>query len=315
MGVLLSVKNLQRYFNTSRGILHAVENVSFDIEERTTLGIVGESGCGKSTLGRTILGLIEPTDGDIYFEGKNISRLSASERLPYRRQMQIVFQDPYSSLDPRMSVHDLIAEPLCIAGINKNSADRVAHVRKLMDTVGLATRIEHAYPHELDGGRRQRIGIARALALTPKFIVCDEPVSALDMSIQAQILNLLQDLQESLGLTYVFITHDLAVVKHISDNILIMYMGSVVEQAPVDELFKNPLHPYTHGLFSAIPVPRLRERPQRFILKGEVSKPDGKPGCKFAPRCPKASVECFSITPELRDMGENHMLACHHAER
>lgn len=311
MNPLLSVKHLKKYFNTAHGALHAVENVSFDLAEKTTLGVVGESGCGKSTLGRTILGLIEPTDGEVLFEGKNIANLSKSERLGYRKKMQIVFQDPYSSLDPRMSVHDLIAEPLVIAGTHKNAADRAKRVKELMDTAGLANRFAYAYPHELDGGRRQRIGIARALALNPKFIVCDEPVSALDVSIQAQILNLLQDLQENFGLTYMFITHDLAVVKHISDNIIIMYMGSVVEEASADELFANPLHPYTNGLFSAIPIPRLHGRPKRIIMEGEVSTPDGKPGCKFAPRCPYATEVCFTVTPELRDLGGGHKLACH----
>ena len=279
------------------------------------MGVVGESGCGKSTLGRTILGLIEPTDGEVLFEGRNVAGLSKSERLPYRQKMQIIFQDPYSSLDPRMSVQSLIAEPLIIAGTYKDSTARNKRVQELMDTVGLASRFAYAYPHELDGGRRQRIGIARALALNPGFIVCDEPVSALDVSIQAQILNLLQDLQQNLGLTYMFITHDLAVVKHISDNIIIMYMGSVVEQAPADELFANPLHPYTNGLFSAIPIPKLRGRSKRIIMEGEVSKPDGKPGCKFAPRCPKATEECFSVTPTLRDLGNGHKLACHHQEK
>ena len=315
MSTLLSVRNLKKYFDTAHGTLHAVENVSFELEERTTLGVVGESGCGKSTLGRTILGLIEPTDGEVLFEGRNVAGLSKSERLPYRQKMQIIFQDPYSSLDPRMSVQSLIAEPLIIAGTYKDSIARNKRVQELMDTVGLASRFAYAYPHELDGGRRQRIGIARALALNPGFIVCDEPVSALDVSIQAQILNLLQDLQQNLGLTYMFITHDLAVVKHISDNIIIMYMGSVVEQAPADELFANPLHPYTNGLFSAIPIPKLRGRSKRIIMEGEVSKPDGKPGCKFAPRCPKATEECFSVTPTLRDLDNGHKLACHHQEK
>lgn len=315
MSTLLSVRNLKKHFDTAHGTLHAVENVSFELEERTTLGVVGESGCGKSTLGRTILGLIEPTDGEVLFEGRNVAGLSKSERLPYRQKMQIIFQDPYSSLDPRMSVQSLIAEPLIIAGTYKDSTARNKRVQELMDTVGLASRFAYAYPHELDGGRRQRIGIARALALNPGFIVCDEPVSALDVSIQAQILNLLQDLQQNLGLTYMFITHDLAVVKHISDNIIIMYMGSVVEQAPADELFANPLHPYTNGLFSAIPIPKLRGRSKRIIMEGEVSKPDGKPGCKFAPRCPKATEECFSVTPTLRDLGNGHKLACHHQEK
>lgn len=314
MSSILTVKHLKKHFNSAHGIIHAVEDISFDVEERTTLGVVGESGCGKSTLGRMIVGLSEPTDGEVSFDGVNITSLKKRERSEFRRKMQMVFQDPSSSLDPRMSVHDLIEEPLVVAKTCRTSAERTARVRQMMDTVGLASRFEYSYSHELDGGRRQRIGIARALVLNPQFIVCDEPVSALDVSIQAQILNLLQDLQDELGLTYLFITHDLAVVNHISDSILVMYMGAAVEMAPVDELFKNPKHPYTHGLLSAIPIPKLRPERKRFLLQGEVTKPDGKPGCKFAPRCPKASEECFSVTPQLQSVGEQHRVACHHIE-
>ena len=313
MGTIVSVRNLKKHFSSAHGVIHAVENVSFDVEEGTTLGVVGESGCGKSTLGRTIIGLSPVTSGEILFEGTDLTKLKKNGLKPYRRKMQMIFQDPSSSLDPRMSVHDLIEEPLIVANTIKSSEERSMIVRKMMDTVGLAARFEQTYPHELDGGRRQRIGIARALVLNPQFIVCDEPVSALDVSIQAQILNLLQDLQEEYGLTYLFITHDLAVVNHISDKILVMYMGATVEMAPVDELFRNPKHPYTHGLFSAIPVPKLQPNKKRFLLKGEVTKPDGKPGCKFAPRCPLATAECFSITPELKTIGLDHAIACHHA--
>lgn len=314
MEKLLEVKDLKKYFDTPRGVLHAVDSVSFDIAERTTLGVVGESGCGKSTLGRTVLGLLAPTDGTVLFQGEDITGVSGRKRKKYSRDMQIIFQDPFSCLDPRLSVMDLIAEPLDIHHVCKNKKQRSERVLELMDTVGLAPRFAGSYPHELDGGRRQRIGIARALALDPKFIVCDEPVSALDVSIQAQILNLLQDLQETKGLTYLFITHNLSVVKHISDDILVMYLGTVVERAPKLELYRNPQHPYTQALLSAIPVPSVQKDRKRIILKGEITSPvDPKPGCRFAPRCPHATEECFSVTPMLQTVGEGHMVACHHA--
>ncbi|MCX7694906.1 MAG: ATP-binding cassette domain-containing protein, partial [Caloramator sp.] len=265
---LLEVKNLKKYFKVKDGFLHAVDNVNFSINRGETLGVVGESGCGKSTTGRVVLRLIEATDGEILFEGKDIRKFNKNQLRDLRKEMQIVFQDPYASLNPRMTVSEIIAEPLKIHKLVKNKKELDERVSQLMETVGLAERLYNTYPHELDGGRRQRIGIARALALNPKFIVCDEPVSALDVSIQAQILNLMQDLQEELGLTYMFITHDLSVVKHISDNIAVMYLGQVVELASSKELFKNPVHPYTKALLSAIPVPSIKNKRERIILKG-----------------------------------------------
>ncbi len=312
MEKLLEVRNLKKYFGTPRGLLHAVENVSFDIEARKTIGVVGESGCGKSTLGRSIIGLLEPTDGQVIFEGRDITGLKGRARKELCSRMQIIFQDPFSCLDPRMNIRDLIAEPLDVNHVCKNRAEREEKVSELMDTVGLAERFANAYPHELDGGRRQRIGIARALALDPKFIVCDEPVSALDVSIQAQILNLLQELQETKGLTYMFITHNLSVVKHISDDILVMYLGCVVEKAPKRELYASPMHPYTKALLSAIPIPSVRRDRQRIILKGEITSPiDPKPGCRFAPRCPYATEKCLTELPELREAVPGHLVACH----
>lgn len=312
MDKLLEVRNLKKYFGTPRGLLHAVENVSFDIEAQKTIGVVGESGCGKSTLGRTIIGLLEPTDGEVIFEGRVISGLKGRSRKALSSQMQIIFQDPFSCLDPRMNIRDLIAEPLDVNHVCKSRVEREEKVAELMDTVGLAARFANAYPHELDGGRRQRIGIARALALNPKFIVCDEPVSALDVSIQAQILNLLQQLQETKGLTYMFITHNLSVVKHISDEILVMYLGCVVEKAPKRSLYASPMHPYTKALLSAIPIPSVSRSRQRIILKGEITSPiDPKPGCRFAPRCPHASEKCLTELPQLREAAPGHLVACH----
>ena len=312
---LLEVKNLKKCFPTGKGLLHAVDDVSFTIEQNKTLGVVGESGCGKSTLGRIIMGLIEPTGGQIIFKGEELTAGKKRVKKQTRRDMDIIFQDPYASLDPRMCVRDLIAEPLDIAGIYNSSAERLERVEELMGIVGLAPRFAMSFPHELDGGRRQRIGVARAIALDPSFIVCDEPVSALDVSIQAQILNLLQDLQDTKGLTYMFITHNLSVVRHISDEILVMYLGCVVEKSGTKELFANPLHPYTRGLFSAIPVPVVRKKKKRILLRGEVASPiDPKPGCRFAPRCPFAKEDCRQNTPELREIETGHMIACHHVE-
>lgn len=312
---LLEVKNLKKYFQTAKGPLHAVDNVSFTIEERKTLGVVGESGCGKSTLGRLIMGLITPTEGQIFFKGQELTALKRKDQKAMRKDMDIIFQDPYASLDPRMCVRDLIAEPLDISGMYQTSAERLKRVEELMEIVGLASRFALSFPHELDGGRRQRIGVARAIAMNPSLIVCDEPVSALDVSIQAQILNLLQDLQDSIGLTYMFITHNLAVVRHISDNILVMYLGCVVEQSDTNELFANPLHPYTRGLFSAIPVPVVRNTEKKILLSGEVSSPiNPKPGCRFAPRCPFAKEDCLTVMPELREITPGHIVACHHVE-
>mgnify|MGYP000066916470 CR=1 FL=1 len=316
MNNILEVKDLKKYFKVSSGMLHAVDGVSFSIEAGKTLGIVGESGCGKSTMGRTILHLVDPTSGQILFNGKDITNAGKKELKQLRRDMQIIFQDPFSSLNPRKTISQTIAEPLEIYGLCKSSADKEKRVAELMDTVGLAPRLRDSYPHELDGGRRQRVGIARALSLNPKFIVCDEPVSALDVSIQAQILNLMQDLQKDLSLTYIFITHDLSVVKHISDEIGVMYLGKMVEKCSAKELFLHTMHPYTKALLSAIPLPTIDKRPQRILLQGEISSPiNPKPGCRFAPRCMYASDECRCTDPELQEMTPGHFVACHHCQK
>ena len=309
MSTILEVKNLKKYFGTPRGQLHAVDGVSFSLQEGKTLGVVGESGCGKSTLGRTILHLAEPTDGEIYFDGKDISKVKKSQWKALRDEMQIIFQDPMSSLDPRMSVSETIAEPLKLQ--KKLSRSEIGvEVKKLMDTVGIAERLKDSYPHELDGGRRQRIGVARALALNPRFIVCDEPVSALDVSIQAQILNLLQDLQEERHHSYMFITHDLSVVKYISHEIAVMYLGQLVEKASSEELFDNPLHPYTQALLSAIPVPDVHRKRERIVLKGEISSPiEPKPGCRLVSRCRYATDECRKAQI-LEEIETGHFVCC-----
>lgn len=310
--ILLEAKHLKKYFKTPHGMLHAVDDVSFRIRRGETLGIVGESGCGKSTLGRTLLGLLEATEGEVWFQGENITHLKGKRWKELRKNMQIIFQDPMASLNPRFTVFDCIAEPLKIFNVCKNKKDLAEQVKKLMDTVGLAEHLSDNYPHELDGGRRQRIGIARALALTPQFIVCDEPVSALDVSIQAQILNLLQDLQEEQGLTYVFVTHDMSVVKHISDYILVMYLGCVVEMGVSKDVFQRQLHPYTKGLVSAIPIPDITVQTKPYALDGELASPiEPKPGCRFANRCRYAKDKCFSQFPELREERPNHFVACH----
>ena len=311
--VLLEINNLKKYFSTSNGLLHAVDDVSFQLNEGETLGIVGESGCGKSTLGRTILRLTEPTSGTIQFNGHNITNLKRRELFLLRQQMQIIFQDPFSSLDPRKTIFQIIEEPLKIHKIYKKSSERRERVYALMDLVGLNQRYINTYPHELDGGRRQRIGIARALALNPKFIVCDEPVSALDVSIQAQILNLMMDLKDNLGLTFLFITHNLSVVKHISDEILVLYLGKMVEKATSDELFSNPLHPYTRALLSSIPIPDITSHYKELeVLKGEVTSPISPPsGCRFASRCSNAQSECFNLSPKFIEVKNNHFVACH----
>lgn len=312
MAPLLEVRDLKKYFKTPSGYLHAVDKVSFSLETGKTLGVVGESGCGKSTLGRTILHLTEPTDGQIIFDGQDISTVSNRRFKELRREMQIVFQDPFSSLDPRSSVSQTIEEPLVIYHKEMDKEQRAKRVRELMDTVGLAQRLAGSYPHELDGGRRQRIGIARALALQPRFIVCDEPVSALDVSIQAQILNLMQDLQQEFGLTYMFITHDLSVVRHISDEICVMYLGQVVEKCPAKELFRANLHPYTKALLSAIPIPSIDVRRERILLKGEITSPiNPKPVCRFANRCPYCTDVCTSKEPQLAEVEPEHFVACH----
>lgn len=309
MPAVLEVKNLKKYFRIPTGMLHAVDDVSFSLDEGKTLGVVGESGCGKTTLGKTVIHLIEPTSGQIIFEGKDVSNPSRKELSQLRKKMQIIFQDPFSSLNPRMSVSNTIMEPL-ILHTNLSKAELIDETRKLMDTVGLARRLENAYPHELDGGRRQRIGIARALALKPKLIVCDEPVSALDVSIQAQVLNLMLELQEERGLTYIFVTHDLSVVKHVSDDIMVMYLGQVVEKASSDELFKNQLHPYTKALLSAIPIPSIHNMKKRILMKGELTSPiNPSPGCRFMKRCMYAAGKCTQ--PQvLVEHSPNHYVAC-----
>ena len=315
MAPLLEVKDLQKYFKTASGWLHAVDGVTFQLDAGKTLGVVGESGCGKSTLGRTILHLLEPTGGQILFDGEDITNVNSQKFKELRRSMQIIFQDPFSSLDPRMTVSQIIEEPLIIYCKEMKKKERAEKVAELMRTVGLAERLARSYPHELDGGRRQRIGIARALALNPKFIVCDEPVSALDVSIQAQILNLMQDLQEQLGLTYIFITHDLSVVKHISNDICVMYLGKLVEKCPSKELFYRTLHPYTKALLSAIPIPNIDIHRERILLRGEISSPiNPKPGCRFAPRCIYAKPECFEKEPPLVEVCKDHVVACHYVE-
>lgn len=312
--VLLEVDNLKKYFKTPRGVLHAVDGVSFKLERGKTLGVVGESGCGKSTLGRTVLGLLDATDGKIVYEGKNITGAKGRKWKRLRKEMQIIFQDPMASLDPRYTVYQCIAEPLKIFHVCRNKAELNKKVKELMATVGLTERLEGSYPHELDGGRRQRIGVARALALNPRFIVCDEPVSALDVSIQAQVLNLLQDLQEELGLSYLFITHDMSVVKHISDDILVMYLGCMAEKADSISLFENPLHPYTKGLLSAVPVPDIAARETEIVtIRGELSSPvEPKPGCRFAVRCPYTTDQCKQTQPPLEEAFPNHFVACYH---
>ncbi len=310
---ILEVQNLKKYFKTSRGQLHAVDDISFTLERGKTLGIVGESGCGKSTTGRCILRLIEPTSGRVIFDGEDVLRLNTWKMRKRRCDMQIIFQDPFSSLNPRKTVMQTIAEGVQMRGKYKTKDQIEARVLELMKTVGLAERLINSYPHELDGGRRQRIGIARALAVEPKIIVCDEPVSALDVSIQAQILNLLKELQKDLGLTYIFITHDLAVVNHISDDIMVMYLGQTVELAPAEELFRNPIHPYTKALLSAIPIPKVGgPKKERILLKGEVSSPiDPGDECRFAKRCQYACEACHAGCPELKEVSPGHFVACH----
>ena len=290
---LLEVKHLKKYFNTKNGLLHAVDDVSFDIERGETLGLVGESGCGKSTIGRAILRLHEPTGGEVLLNGVDVTKLNKQELRALRQKMQIVFQDPYSSLDGRKSVFESIGEPLVIQKVCKSKKEYEERVYELMETVGLAERLVNAYPHELDGGRRQRVGIARALALNPEFLVLDEPVSALDVSIQAQVLNLMQQLQKDRGLTYLFISHNLSVVKHISDRIAVMYLGRMVELADCKQLFKNPVHPYTKALLSAIPSSDIHKKIERIPMKGEITSPiNPKPGCRFAARCIYATEAC-----------------------
>lgn len=309
MNPLIKATNLKKYFETPQGTLHAVDDVSFSIEKGKTMGVVGESGCGKSTLGRTLIHLLESSGGTIEFEGEDITKVNAKKLRTLREDMQIIFQDPYSSLNPRMTVEQTIAEPLIISG-KYTKSQRIVETERLMDMVGIDARLRSAYPHELDGGRRQRVGIGRALALNPKFIVCDEPVSALDVSIQAQVLNLLQDLQKEFGLTYMFVTHDLSVVRHISDDICVMYLGQLVETCPSRQLFSTPLHPYTQALLSAVPSIDIHRSEERILLKGEIVSPiNPKPGCRFASRCRYANQECQK--PQgLQEVRPNHWVSC-----
>jgi peptide/nickel transport system ATP-binding protein len=309
---ILRVENLTKYFQTPRGQLHAVDGVSFSIDKGKTLGIVGESGCGKSTTGRLILKLIDATKGNIYFDGKDITKYSVSQMRSLRCDMQMIFQDPFSSLDPRQSVMQLISEPIIEHKLIKGKEAIEKRTLELMDIVGLARRYVNTYPHELDGGRRQRIGVARALAVNPKLIVCDEPVSALDVSIQAQILNLLKNLQKEYGLTYVFITHNLAVVKYFSDDIAVMYLGQMVEKAPSDLIFTRPLHPYTKALLEAVPVPIVgKNRPIRKLIRGEITSPVNLPDeCRFCSRCDYLVDACKTHDPQLAEVEPNHFVAC-----
>ena len=312
MGTLLEVRNLKKYFQVPKGYLHAVDDVSFKINEGETLGIVGESGCGKSTLGRAILRLHEPTAGTVLYDGMNVTAMDKQEMRALRKYMQIIFQDPYASLNPRFTVAQIIEEPLRLHKIYTSEAEVHARVEELMDMVGLSARMQNAYPHEFDGGRRQRIVIARALAVGPKFIVCDEPVSALDVSIQAQILNLMIDLQKELNLTYIFISHNLSVVKHISTDVGVMYLGQLIEKAPKRMIYKNPLHPYTIALLNAIPSLDPEAKRERQILKGELTSPvNPKRGCRFSTRCPFAEDRCFAENPIMKEVEPGHFVACH----
>ncbi len=308
---LIETKHLKKYFKTPAGLLHAVDDVSFQIQPGETLGVVGESGCGKSTLGRTVLRLLEATEGEVLYKGENILQYSKRDMKKVHLNMQMIFQDPFTSLNPRLSISSIIAEPIKVCSTLKDKGEMQQKVHELMEVCGLPERYVNTYPHELDGGRRQRVGLARALAVDPEFIVCDEPVSALDVSVQAQILNLLMDLQDSKGLSYLFITHDLCVVRHISTNIMVMYMGKVVEYAPKDELFRHQAHPYTKALLSAIPTTDLsRRNRERRTLTGEVANPiNPAPGCRFAPRCPYAAERCKK-PQALKEVAPGHYAAC-----
>ena len=312
--IVCEVRNLTKYFKTKSGILHAVDGVSFQLERGKTLGIVGESGCGKSTIGRCLVRLIEPTSGEVFLNGENILNYDRKQMHKLRTKAQIIFQDPYASLNPRRTVSQIIRDPLELNHLMKSKKDIDTRVAELMDMVGLSHRFVNSYPHELDGGRRQRIGIARALSVNPDFVVCDEPVSALDVSIQAQILNLLKTLQDQLGLSYVFITHDMSVVNYFSDNISVMYLGRMVEYAEVGEIFDHPMHPYTKALLSAVPVPEYREtRKKRIILRGEISSPIDLPDeCRFCGRCPEADGACRKSEPLMREVRPGHYAACFH---
>ncbi len=315
--ILIETHDLKKYFKTPAGVLHAVDGINIQIPKGKTLGVVGESGCGKSTLGRVLLRLLEAASGEVYFKGENILKYNKKQMHKIYMSMQMIFQDPYSSLNPRMSVSELIADPIVTCRTTSSEKETMERVTELIHTVGLDERFVNSYPHELDGGRRQRIGIARALALNPELIVCDEPVSALDVSIQAQILNLLMDLQDEKKLTYVFITHDLGVVKHISDEVMVMYLGQCVEKAPVNELFAHPLHPYTEALLDAVPKPTLESRnKERTLIRGEITSPiDPKPGCRFAARCKFATAECTGSDCKLTEVSPGHFIACKKFEK
>lgn len=311
MNKLIQVNNLKKYFSTPKGLLHAVDDISFTIKAGETLGVVGESGCGKSTAGRSVVRLIEPTDGEVWYRGNNILDYNKAKLRQTRQDLQMIFQDPFSSLDPRRSVSQTIGEPLKIHGLISSKSERRDRVLEIMKEVGIDERFYNSYPHELDGGRRQRVGIARSLASNPEFIVCDEPVSALDVSIQAQILNLLGELQEKFELTYMFITHDLSVVNHFSDNIIVMYLGKIVEKAPADELFDNPSHPYTQALLSAIPTIDLDREKKPILLQGEISSPiEPEKNCRFSKRCPYVMPQCLENEPPMIRVGSDHEAAC-----
>ena len=311
MTPVIEVQNLKKYFQTPRGLLHAVDDVTFTIEAGKTLGVVGESGCGKSTLGRTIIHLHESTAGKIFLEGQDVTKVSGKALKQAREKMQIIFQDPYSSLDPRKSIDSTIREPLAVSG-RFSKPEIEDRTKQLMELVGIDERLQKAYPHELDGGRRQRVGIARALALDPKFVVCDEPVSALDVSIQAQIINLLKDLQEQYKLTYLFISHDLSVVEHISDTVGVMYLGNLVEYGATEDIFRHPLHPYTKALFSAIPVPDPDAKMDRIVLEGTIPSPANPPSsCKFHTRCANCMAKCKEVAPQQKEIEPGHYVVCH----
>ena len=314
MEALIEARNLKKHFDSPKGKVHAVDDISFKIMPGRTMGVVGESGCGKSTLGRTMIHLLQSTEGSIYFEGKDVTKVKDKALMQLREKMQIIFQDPYASLNPRMTVKTIIQEPLILSKRFSDRGSLEAETVRLMDLVGIEERLRNAYPHELDGGRRQRVGIGRALALNPKFVVCDEPVSALDVSIQAQVVNMLMKFQRELGLTYLFIAHDLSMVRHIADETAVMYLGTMVEYGPTGEVYGHPAHPYTKGLLSAVPVadPDYEKTHRRIPMEGEVPSPiNPKPGCRFCGRCPWADGQCRTQTPALKDLGGGHFAACH----
>lgn len=313
---LISARNIKKHFRVGDGMLKAVDGISFDIYPGETFGLVGESGCGKSTAGRTIIRLYDPTDGELFFNGQNIYNLSRRDMQEVRRNFQMIFQDPYASLNPRMTVEEIIAEPLDIHKAYKTNKERQERVVELLELVGLNEEHAMRFPHEFSGGQRQRIGIARALALNPKFIVCDEPISALDVSIQAQVVNLLKDLQDKLGLTYMFIAHDLSMVRYISDRVGVMYLGHMMELAKSEELYENPMHPYTRALLSAIPIPDpdIQRKRKRIMLEGDVPSPINPPeGCRFVERCSYAIDKCRQVTPQFEELKPGHFVACHRA--